>query len=436
VEGSFDLKQVRIGVVADDLTGALDTAGAFASRGLRCRILTAPADMIDPRYDGDVVCANTQTRNVDAALAIAPVYRTGKELFDAGYSRLFKKVDSTARGNLAAECRAVMDAQESEVAIVCPTFPPMGRTVIEGVLMVDGTPVTWTTEGTDDLAPVSSDSLVELMFLKGKLTPGLVPLSVVRLGADAIQAKVNGLVDQEHNAIVVDAENESDLQAIANYSMDHPDYLLVGSAGLAYAVAELVGGNSDPIATRTGTDSPVVIIAGSRHEATRGQLGAISDAGMAEVISMKPKPVLGERMERVGYSREVMAEIQRILSAGQNVVLAWEDQTSNVEESETSVEDGTMLANFAGLLVYGIARRTALGGLIIAGGDTAFGVLRALGASIVDVEGQVEDGVPIGVIGDGIGEGLTVVTKAGGFGDEGLFIRALEVIREPSDSKN
>lgn len=430
------MKQVRIGVVADDLTGALDTAGAFASRGLRSRVLTAPADKIDPRYDGHVVCVNTQTRNVDAALAIAPVYRSGKELLDAGYSRLFKKVDSTARGNLPAECRAVMEAQDSEVAIVCPTFPPMGRTVVDGVLMVDGTPVTWTTEGTDDLAAVSSDSLMELMFLKGKLTPGLVPLSVVRLGADAIQAKVNELVDQERNAIVVDAENETDLQAIANYSMNQPDYLLVGSAGLAYAVAELVGGNSDSISTRTRTDSPVVIVAGSRHEATRGQVGAISDTGMADVIIMNPKPVLGERMERVGYSREVMAEIQRIMSAGQNVVLTWEDQRSNLGESETSVEDATMLANFAGLLVYGIVRRTVLGGLIIAGGDTAFGVLRALGASIMDVEGEVEHGVPIGVIGDGVGEGLTVVTKAGGFGDDGLFMRALEVIREPSNSEN
>jgi uncharacterized protein YgbK (DUF1537 family) len=312
----------------------------------------------------------------------------------------------------------------------------MGRTVVDGVLMVNGEPVTWTTEATDDLAPVSSDSLVELMFLKGKLTPGLVPLSVVRLGADAIQAKVDELVDQDHNAIVVDAETDSDLQTIANYSMDHPDYLLVGSAGLAYAVAELVGGNSELIATRTRSTSPVVIVAGSRHEATRGQVEAISNAGMAEVIFMKPKPVLGERMERVGYSREVMAEIQRILSDGQNVVLAWEDQTSNVEESETAVEDAKMLANFAGLLVYGITRRTALGGLIIAGGDTAFGVLRALGASIVDVEGEVEHGVPISLIGDGVAEGLTVVTKAGGFGDDGLFIRALEVIRESPNADN
>ena len=86
MEGSIDLSQAGIGVVADDLTGALDTAGAFASQGLRSRVLTAPADKIEPHYDGDVAIANTHTRNVDAALAIAPVHRAAKELSDAGWS--------------------------------------------------------------------------------------------------------------------------------------------------------------------------------------------------------------------------------------------------------------------------------------------------------------------------------------------------------------
>ena len=182
------MTNVRIGVVADDLTGALDTAGAFASRGLRSRVLTGPSDKIDARYDGHVVCANTQTRSVDAALAIAPAHRAAKELIDAGWKRLYKKVDSTARGNLAAECRAVMDAQEASAAIVCPAFPRMGRTVIDGVLMVDGVPVTQTIEGSDTLSTVASDSLLNLMTLKKDLTGAVVPLSVVRHGFGAIRA--------------------------------------------------------------------------------------------------------------------------------------------------------------------------------------------------------------------------------------------------------
>ncbi|MDP6454468.1 MAG: four-carbon acid sugar kinase family protein [SAR202 cluster bacterium] len=420
------MSQTRIGVVADDLTGALDTAGAFASRGLRSRVLTAPADKMDARFDGDVAIVNTHTRNVDAALAIAPAHRAAKELSDSGWSRLYKKVDSTARGNLAAECKAVMDAQEAVAAIVCPAFPRMGRTVVDGILMVNGAPVTQSIEGSDDLSAVPSDSLLELMTLEEELTPGLVPLSVVREGVKEVRSKVSKLIERGCNALVIDAETDSDLQTIAEYSKGCPDYLLVGSAGLAYAVGNLFRRDNEFVIGNIRTNSPLVIVAGSRHQATRVQVEAISSAGVAEVISLNPEPALGERMERIGYSREVMVELERCISAGRNVVLEWDQQARHPDP--VSQEEATTLANFAGLLVYGIARRAYLGGLIIAGGDTAFGVLRALGASTVDVLGELEAGAPLGSICDGIGAGLTLVTKAGGFGDEGLFVRALEAI--------
>jgi uncharacterized protein YgbK (DUF1537 family) len=123
-----------------------------------------------------------------------------------------------------------------------------------------------------------------------------------------------------------------------------------------------------------------------------------------------------------------MTDLHRILSDGRNAVLAWEE-LDRPQDSD-SQEDATVLSNFAGLLVYGIARKMSLGGLMIAGGDTAFGVLRALGASTVDVSSEIEHGAPLGVIGDGVGAGLTIVTKAGGFGDEEFFVRTLEAIRE------
>ncbi|MCH7801470.1 MAG: hypothetical protein IIC24_08015, partial [Chloroflexi bacterium] len=279
-------------------------------------------------------------------------------------------------------------------------------------------------------------SLLELMSLQKDLPGGPVALSVVRQGIGAIRAKVDELTKQDYNAIVVDAETDSDLQTIARYSLENPDYLLVGSAGLAYAVGDLSDRDSVQVIENARSNSPVVIIAGSRHEATRGQVEAISSTGVAQVISMNPEPVWGERKERVAYSRQVMAELERFISDGRNVVLQWEDADPSRDTDESATEDANALANFAGLLVYGIARRTAIGGLIIAGGDTAFGVLRALGASTVDVEGEIEQGVPLGVIGDGVGAGLTIVTKAGGFGDKGLFVRALEVIRKPGGSEN
>ncbi|MFP6651868.1 MAG: nucleotide-binding domain containing protein, partial [Dehalococcoidia bacterium] len=224
------------------------------------------------------------------------------------------------------------------------------------------------------------------------------------------------------------AETDSDLQAVANCSVSYSDHILVGSAGLAYALGSLFRRDIEPFALNIRTNSPFVIVAGSRHQATKSQVESLASAGAAEVISVSPEPVLGKREERVVYSRQVMADLHRILSDGRNAVLAWEE-LDRPQDSD-SQEDATVLSNFAGLIVYGIARKMSLGGLMIAGGDTAFGVLRALGASTVDVSSEIEHGAPLGVIGDGVGAGLTIVTKAGGFGDEEFFVRTLEAIRE------
>ena len=80
------------------------------------------------------------------------------------------------------------------------------------------------------------------------------------------------------------------------------------------------------------------------------------------------------------------------------------------------------------LLPAGVLRSARVTGLVVAGGDTAFDVLRSLGASSVDVLGEVEAGVPYGLLNDGIAPGVVLVTKAGGFGDSDMLTRALEFV--------
>ena len=76
-----------------------------------------------------------------------------------------------------------------------------------------------------------------------------------------------------------------------------------------------------------------------------------------------------------------------------------------------------------------------MAGLVVAGGDTAFDVLRSLGASSIDVLGEVETGVPYGLLNEGIARGVTLVTKAGGFGDPQTLTRALEFVAGTSGAE-
>ena len=62
---------------------------------------------------------------------------------------------------------------------------------------------------------------------------------------------------------------------------------------------------------------------------------------------------------------------------------------------------------------------------MLTGGDTALAVCRALGASALWLDGEIERGMPRGRLADGPHEGLSVVTKAGGFGGGDALLRAV-----------
>jgi uncharacterized protein YgbK (DUF1537 family) len=429
LESSGDLSDKRTGVVADDLTGAMDTAGAFASAGLRTRVLIRPGLLTASAPSVDVLCINTQTRNVAPALARAPVSESAKALRAQGFGRIYKKVDSTLRGNVAAECASVVQAVDAKVAIVCPAFPRMGRTLVQGRLTVHGSPLSSTREGNDPLSAPDSDSLVELLRVEGEVETGLVAISTVRQGPGAIEAEIRKLMDRGSNAIVVDAETDDHLESIATaWASASMDSVMVGSAGLAYALAyDADAPERAPVVHGSG-QGPVLIVAGSAHHGTRAQLSSLESDGLATLVPMSPERTLDSRESRAGHAKELVGAVGEQLEAGRHVALFWSDSGYAVGCASPSAADAATLASFAGLVVYGVLRAVPVKGLIVAGGDTAFDVLRTLGASSVDVLGEVEAGVPYGFLSVGIARGVTLVTKAGGFGDSRTLARALDFV--------
>ena len=138
----------RLGIVADDLTGAMDSSGHFAARGLSTDVV------LDPAYasESDVVVITTSSRAEPPDVARERVRRAVRRL--AGRT-IYKKIDSTLRGNIGVELMAAMQEAHCEKAIVAPAFPAVGRTTLNGVLLVDGTPVAETQFAGDPVSPVS-----------------------------------------------------------------------------------------------------------------------------------------------------------------------------------------------------------------------------------------------------------------------------------------
>lgn len=216
-------------LLADDLTGALDTAARFVPR-----FGPMPVTWKGGWASG---ARDLATREGDAAAAVAAHEACAPAL--RGASLAFKKLDSLLRGHPAAELAASFRAGGFDHLVIAPAFPFQGRVTRGGRQVVQGTPVD-----------------VDLSACLAAL--GIVPVPA-RAGMPA-----------PVEASLWDAETDADLAAIVAAARALPGRVLwAGTGGLAGAL----GGGVPP---RLDLPAPLLALIGSDHPASLAQLAATS----------------------------------------------------------------------------------------------------------------------------------------------------------------
>ena len=214
------------------MTGALEVGAKFAGHGIKSAVTTTSSNA-----DATVVVIDTETRHLTESGAAEVIDR----LTGSSPRLILKKTDSTLRGNIGAELRALARAYpEWRIAFV-PAYPALGRTVRDGRVYVDGVPVHLTSFARDALNPVT-DSLVSHVLGSG-------------LDCD-----------------VFDAETDSDIERAVDRILSDTRYRIVaGTAAIADALAARMDLEREPPA-----DFPKVhrclIVNGSLHEASARQV--------------------------------------------------------------------------------------------------------------------------------------------------------------------
>ncbi|MCD6049275.1 MAG: hypothetical protein K0Q55_678 [Verrucomicrobia bacterium] len=151
-------------VLADDLTGAAELAGAAWKRGFTAEVQRE----FSPQSSAEVICVDTDTRSLSRDLAAAAVQRIASQVAQAKPRYLYKKCDSVLRGQVLAEMRAIMAATGKGRAILVSANPSRGRVIRGGEYFVQGKPVNETAFAHDPEYPRISAVVAEL--LGGDLT--------------------------------------------------------------------------------------------------------------------------------------------------------------------------------------------------------------------------------------------------------------------------
>ena len=395
-------------IVADDLTGAADSAAVFGP------VIDAWVALdADELPVGDLVAVDTDSRYVPEDQAAASVGAAARAAVAAG-ARLHTKIDSILRGNVAAEVAAVLDAVDGDasrpaLAVVAPAFPATGRTTVGGVVHVRGEP----------LAEPRGGDLVGLLGDGGLIT-GLASREVVRSSALALTLRMGELAEQGCRAVVCDAETDEDLRAVqlATAMLERP-VVLVGSAGLMRVSVYDLAADSAGISCRAdaGGDTPAaLVVCGSSTPISHEQVEHLSGQSGARMVDVRAPYGPQERAEAVLAARAAFDECLDPVIVPDRSQPVLDEWSAVVEEAMGEV-GGTLLAERFG----------SLSGAVLTGGATARAVLRTAGVRRLSVKGEVEPGVVLSTMDHK--DGLSLISKSGSFGDAEALCRSRLTLR-------
>jgi len=415
----------RIIIIADDLTGANDTAIQFVKNGRTALVVTDFLSCEPSAFTPyDVLSFNTDTRETAAGVAYEKVRNLIQRLkAESTEGFFYKKVDSVLRGNPGPELAAVMETLEIPLAVVAPSFPA-NRSVLEGGILKSG----GDGQAAIDAVRIFADSTEKKVEN--------IPLNIVRQGCGKIAEFVLNRSKHGVQVFVADAVTDEDLQVISRLSTEVGKPLIfAGAAALANQIARNVKGKQADANRSPLKDSfyPMLVVAGTRQGETAAQIDSLSDTRSIPVTRFKVDLVESGKSEEA--IRLAFEEISRNMEKKPLACIVAVDSMFNLAIPEGDVawnktggsvggEISAALGTLAGKLVESFQFHS----LITTGGDTTMEICKCLGVTGIEALVEICPGIPIGKIIGGSCEGRYIITKSGRFGNSNTLVEIFKYI--------
>lgn len=416
---------MKLGVIADDFTGATDIAGFLVENGLSTLQLAGVPEEHDlPEVDAIVISLKSRSCPVDEAVrdslaALAWLKARGCPRIYQKYCSTF---DSTAQGNIGPVTDALLAALGSDFTLICPALPVNGRTVYQGNLFVGSQPLAESGMRHHPITPMQDSNLLRLIESQAAGRAGLVPFATIAQGTEAITSAFEQLQTEGVRYAVVDTLTEQHLLDIASASLTLP--LLTGGSGLAIGLARALSRGDLQGAREAGWPraTRAVVLSGSCSEMTNRQVARYRE--LAPALALDVDACLGRPNYPEELARWVLAQpaapAPMIYATTSPADLARIQQSHGQQAASEAVEH--CFARLAQLL-----RGAGVDGFIIAGGETSSRITQALAVKAFHIGPQIAPGVPWVRATDAP---LSLALKSGNFGDEAFFTKAQEFFHD------
>jgi len=476
-EDHLVMELLPIAIIADDLTGAADTAAAFARAGRPVPVSLNERPVLSEGAAAFAVTTESRAAAPEAALDMTAAAARG--VLAAGAGLIYKKVDSNLRGNIGAELAALYDVARRPI-LLAPAFPARGRTTVNGVVLISGVPASETEMARDPEAPLLHSGIAEIIHSQrpdlpvGHLSRGDLPITAIDLSRRITETPI----------LIADAATDADLDLIAEAALAmNPPPIFAGSAGLASALCRiLINGGGDeacrdflsrpegpcgkseqrsdlasgavpkpvpnvpkgvpgvplgvpsvpksvpavpfvppPAVPSDEQGGPVLAVLASSSQSLARQVALAAEEGIDTI----PFPC-----ERLSWAEETIPELGEAIAHAVSVLRDGRDAIVYAAGPLPAIERPVdLVVEHLAHLSYAVTKQAHPNALLVGGGATAHAVLVTLGVSAIQIDAEPLPGIAAGVTMGGHFSGRPVVLKPGAAGDETALITLIRYLR-------
>jgi len=415
---------MKLGVIADDFTGATDIAGFLVENGIQTiQILNEPGEDVDIQADAYVV--SLKSRSCPPEEAVGMSLRTLEWLLWKKCTHIYFKYcstfDSTREGNIGPVADAILKRLGEKMTVVCPALPVNGRTVYQGYLFVYDQLLNESGMKNHPVTPMLDAKVGRILGSQTNGKIGEVGTFLIENGPEAVKNRLAELKAHGCRYAVLDTLNDAHLDCLAKAVQDFR--FLTGGSGLAAGLARLwrSKGPAEEKAENSARPSrnKTVILSGSCSLATNRQVTRYKER--ASSIFIDAWKIIHEP----GYIEEIVRWTEQHLNEKYAPMLYATKTPEELSKSKEEFGDnsvGGMIESFFGSLALRFME-VGVRNFIVAGGETAGKIVQSMKLKAFFIGPQIAPGVPWT---KSVDRDVYLALKSGNFGDDDFFRKAQE----------
>lgn len=414
---------MKIGIIADDLTGANATGVKLSKVGFEAATMVY-YDQPITSDEVNAVCVDTDSRYASQQVAKMRVKKVLENLDAWGANVICKRIDSTIRGNLGVEIDTVLDELgEKAIAIVVASFPDSGRITSGGYLLVNGVPVQQTDVAKDPVAPIIQSFIPSVIQQQSNHLIAHIGLDTVLAGEDKVVEVIREKINTHHRIIVLDAVMNEEIEVIANAMVKIDDYRLVPTDP-----GPLTAAYSNVYTKQNAEEKKVIVTVGSVTTHSEKQMHYLIKKIDADPVYVHAKALVsGVDSWEKEIARAVSVSLKKIERQEVLIITTMIHKAEQLDLKKIAQEQQRSEDYLAKRIADGLAKITRtvyesfdrpIGGMFSSGGDVTASLCSIGGATGIKLIDEVMPLIAYGKFIDGYFDGLPLVTKGGMAGDE------------------